>query len=169
MVFSLCHSSQAAEEGASSASPRGGVGQGGGHSWSVAGGRKGTGCMNAWLLLKVVSRFIRSPFAGGCSVLIWALSSRAYEEAWTICCSTGSFPWEDKGILQWFFPKLSWKYVSARRLKFSSRRRWQCLCAPLDPFAVGVAALGTLSVDLAKDCVFFGYSWGFPSGEEESS
>lgn len=44
MVFTLSRSSQTAEEGASSALVRRGAGQGGGHSWTAARGRKGTGC-----------------------------------------------------------------------------------------------------------------------------
>lgn len=63
--------------------------------------------VSAWLLPKVVGCFIQSLFAGGCFVLIWALSLHTHEEAWTVCCFTGSFPGEDKGILQWgFFPQI---------------------------------------------------------------
>lgn len=40
------------------------------HLWSAARGRKGTGCVSAWLLPKVVDYSVRSPFAGGCFVLI---------------------------------------------------------------------------------------------------
>lgn len=100
------------------------------------------------------------------------MSSHAHEKALTVYSSTVSFSGEDKGILQCVFfpPKLSWKCVNARRLKFSSRRRWQCLCVSLDLFVVGVTTLGRLiSSEPSKRLCFGGFLDFFVPGEEEPS